>query len=380
MIDLSRINVDSTIADLPYHLFQVSSETKASVIAERFEYDLEVSAVIVVDEEGLIINMISRLKFLERMSKPFALELFINRPIRKIIPFITTRPTRLSASTKVNEAARIILNRPDSIALEPIIAIAQDGLRILECNTIFLAQSKILSLVNKKLEQTLSALGQSENELKAINTQLTEEITERKRIEEKLSYNALHDGLTGLPNRVLFMNRLEQAFKHYQRSRDRLFGIMFIDLDRFKLVNDTLGHGFGDLLLIQVSNRLEKCLRNVDTVARLGGDEFAVLLDEISDLNQAEICAMRIEADLSTPFNLNGHKVSIGASIGIAMISSHYKLSEELLRDADIAMYQAKRQGSSGYHTFPNELAFNQLATNQSVNSTMSQRSLIPKE
>jgi diguanylate cyclase (GGDEF)-like protein len=370
MIDLSRINVDSTIADLPYHLFQVFSETKASVIAERFEYDSEVSAVIVVDEEGLIINMISRLKFLERMSKPFALELFINRPIRKIIPFITTRPTRLSASTKVNEAARIILNRPDSIALEPIIAIAQDGLRILECNTIFLAQSKILSLVNKKLEQTLSALEHSQHELKAINAQLTEEITERKRIEEKLSYNALHDGLTGLPNRVLFMNRLEQAFKHYQRSRDRLFGIMFIDLDRFKLVNDTLGHGFGDLLLIQVSNRLGRCLRTIDTVARLGGDEFAVLLDEISDLKQAEICAMRIESDLSTPFNLNGNKVSIGASIGIAIISPQYKLSEELLRDADIAMYQAKRQGDSGYHIFPINLANSQVVNNQSVNST----------
>jgi hypothetical protein len=144
MIDLSRINVDSTIADLPYHRFQVSSEAKASIIAERFEYDSEVSAVIIVDDEGLIINMISRLKFLELMSKPLALELFINNPIRKIIPFVTTRPTRLSASIKVNEAARIILNRPDSIALEPIIAVAQDGLRILECSTIFLAQSKIL--------------------------------------------------------------------------------------------------------------------------------------------------------------------------------------------------------------------------------------------
>jgi len=353
MIDFSRINIDSTIADLPYHLFQVSINSKVNVIAQRFDQDSQVPAVVVVNSEGLIVNMISRRKFLECMSKPYRLELFSQQSVRKIIPFITTRPIRLSASTKVDEAIRILLNRPDDIVSEPIIAIAQDGLRILDCNTIFLAQSKIFSLVNTKLQKTLEDLEQSRNDLKSINSQLTEEISERKRAEEQLFYNVLHDGLTGLPNRVLFMNRLDQAFNHYQRSSDRLFGIMFIDLDRFKLVNDTLGHGAGDLLLTQVSARLQQCLRTVDTVARLGGDEFAVLLDEIYALKQAEMCAKRIQDYLDAPFNLDGHKISIGASIGIALVNSQYKSAEELLRDADIAMYQAKRQGNSGYHVFP---------------------------
>ncbi|AFY72494.1 diguanylate cyclase (GGDEF) domain-containing protein [Synechococcus sp. PCC 7502] len=353
MIDLSCINVDSTLADLPYHLFQVSLDTKVSEVAKRFEQDLQVPAVVIVDREGLIINMLSRRKFLERMSKPYGLELFTNQPIRRIIPFINTRPLRLSASTKVDAAARIVLSRTDNILCEPIIAIAQDGLRVVDCHTIFLAQSKILSLVNAKLEDTLVALEQSQDELKTINIQLTEEIKERQRVEEQLSYNALHDALTGLANRGLFMNRLEQSFRHYQRSKDRLFGVMFIDLDRFKAVNDNLGHGVGDALLVQVSDRLQLSLRNVDTVARLGGDEFAVVLEEITELSQAEICALRIQTNLSEPFHIDGHRVSVGASIGIAMITSHYKNSEELLRDADMAMYQAKRQGKSSYHIFP---------------------------
>jgi len=352
MIDLSRINIDSTIADLPYHLFQVLTDTRVNVIASRFERDLQVPAVIVVNAEGLIVNAISRRTFLERMSKPYSLELFINQPIRKIIPFITTRPTKLSCKTKVDEAARIILNRPDDVICEPIIAIAQDGLRILDCNTIFLAQSKIFSLVNAKLEQALTDLEQSQGELKSTNLQLIEEINERKRIEQQLSHNALHDGLTGLPNRVLFINRLEQAFKSYQRSEGRLFGVMFIDLDRFKLVNDNFGHGVGDSLLIQVGDRIQKCLRGGDTVARLGGDEFAILLDDITELRQAEMCAKRIQDNLTDTFNLDGNKVFIGASIGIAIVTSQYIYSEELLRDADIAMYQSKRQCSNGYQIF----------------------------
>jgi diguanylate cyclase (GGDEF)-like protein len=351
MIDFSRINVESTIEDLPYQVFQVTTDTRVNVIAERFEQDLQVPAVIILDAEGLIVNMISRRKFLERMIKPYSLELFTNQPIRKILPFISTRPTRLSCNTKVDEAARIILNRPDNIINEPIIAIAQDGLRILDCNIIFLAQSKVLNLVNTKLEETLGALEHSQNELKDINIQLIDEINERKRVEEQLSYNVLHDNLTGLPNRILFMNRLEQAFRHYQRE-GKLFGIMFIDLDRFKMVNDTLGHGSGDLLLIQVSDRLEKSLRNVDTVARLGGDEFAVLLDEIGDLHQAENCAQRIQENLAVSFNLDGHEIFIGASIGIAIVKSDYGYSEELLRDADIAMYKSKHRGDCGYEVF----------------------------
>lgn len=378
MIDLSHITISSTIAELPYHLFQVTTEDRTRVVVERFEQDLQVPAVVVVNQEGLIVTMISRRQFLERMSKPYSLELFTNQPLRKIIPFITVRPTKLSGSTKIDEAARIILNRGDALTCEPIVAIAPDGLRILECNTIFLAQSRILDQVSIMFEQAMMALEWSQHEIKAANLKLIEEIKERQRVEDQLSYNAFHDGLTGLPNRVLFMNRLEQAFRYYQRLPDRIFALMFIDLNRFKLVNDTLGHNFGDLLLVQVGDRLTKSLRSVDTIARLGGDEFAILLDEISDIKEAELCAQRIQDQMICPFDLEGHETYIGASIGIAMISPEYKNSEELLSHADIAMYHSKRQGC--YQVFRSHLGIMGIETPSRAFNREFRNHLVPKE
>lgn len=349
----SFIDVDATLYDLPYHQFQVSVDTRVNVIKDRFDYDPHVPAVIILDREGLILNLISRRQFLELMSQPYGLELFNAHPVRKILPFIKTRPTRLSAKLKVDVAAKIILDRPQSSSCTPIVAIAADGLRLIECNTIFLAQSLVLNLLNHRLEQTLAALKHSQQELNATNIRLMAEINERQRIQDQLTYNALHDHLTNLPNRILFRNHLDQAFNQYQRLPERSFVIMFIDLDRFKQVNDSLGHGMGDVLLKNVGDRLLGCMRNVDTVARLGGDEFAVLITDIGDLAIAELCAERIQISLTEPFYLEQHRVTIGASIGIAMVNPQYQSVDELLRDADMAMYEAKRQGQSTYRIFP---------------------------
>ncbi|HEY9844913.1 MAG TPA: diguanylate cyclase, partial [Candidatus Caenarcaniphilales bacterium] len=179
-----------------------------------------------------------------------------------------------------------------------------------------------------------------------------EDITERKRAEEQLRHNAFHDALTGLPNRTLFMERLEQAVKQAKRHNKYQFAVLFLDLDRFKIVNDSLGHLAGDELLIAIARRLEKALRAGDVIARLGGDEFAILLSAIEDINYPTAIAERIKQELALPFNLSGHEVSTSASIGIVLGSEAYGWLDDLLRPADIAMYQAKSLGRARYEVF----------------------------
>lgn len=163
---------------------------------------------------------------------------------------------------------------------------------------------------------------------------------------ERLRYNAFHDALTGLPNRGLFMDRLEHALEQDKRYQNSLFAVLFLDLDRFKVVNDSLGHILGDQLLIAIARRLEACLRPTDTIARLGGDEFTILLEGLSDISDTIRIAERIQAELTLPFNLGGQEVFTTASIGIALSATGYSQAEDLLRDADIAMYRAKVFGA----------------------------------
>ncbi len=171
------------------------------------------------------------------------------------------------------------------------------------------------------------------------------DVTDRKQVEEQLTHAALHDSLTGLPNRALFMDRLSSAVKRSKRRECYPFGVIFLDLDRFKVINDGLGHLVGDQLLREIARRLESCIRLGDTVARLGGDEFAILLEDLEDASQVERVAERIHQELRAPFNLNGYEIFSSASLGIALGSELYSRPEEILRDADTAMYRAKSLG-----------------------------------
>ncbi len=182
------------------------------------------------------------------------------------------------------------------------------------------------------------------------------DITERKQVEEQLRQNAFHDALTGLPNRVLFIERLEQAIGHTQRHKEYLFAVLFLDLDRFKVVNDSLGHLTGDRLLIEIAGRLKLCLRHSDTVARLGGDEFTILLPDIEDSSDAVRVAERIKEELQLAFALDGNEVFTSASIGITFSTTGYNSAEDVLRDADIAMYRAKSQGTAHYEIFNTDM------------------------
>jgi len=177
------------------------------------------------------------------------------------------------------------------------------------------------------------------------------DITEHKALEEKLEHQAFHDSLTGLANRALFTDRLKQALASIDR-REEPIAVLFMDLDDFKIVNDSLGHEVGDRLLVEVSQRLKECVRPKDTVARLGGDEFVILLEGITDLSGALRVVERINEALSVPFRFEGYEVFVGTSIGIASATDAPGESEDLLRDADMALYAAKKKGKAQYRFF----------------------------
>lgn len=174
---------------------------------------------------------------------------------------------------------------------------------------------------------------------------------ERKRAEERLTYLAQYDQLTGLVNRTLFRDRLVQAMARSKRLQQPL-GLMLLDLDRFKTVNDTMGHDVGDQLLKAVAGRLQECIREVDTVARMGGDEFTIILEGLSCEGDITIVARRITESLAKPFQLADHQASIGVSIGITVYPSDDHEIDELLKHADAAMYRAKQQGGGSFQFY----------------------------
>jgi len=177
------------------------------------------------------------------------------------------------------------------------------------------------------------------------------DITDRKIFERQLLHQAFHDGLTGLPNRGLFMDRLEHALARRPRAEETV-AVLFLDLDNFKVINDSLGHRAGDQLLITMAERLMQCVREGDTVARLGGDEFTVLLEHITDVTDAILVAERIAEQSLTLYTIGDREVSVTASIGIAMPETDEVTADDLLRNADIAMYEAKQRGKAQYQVF----------------------------
>ncbi|RYG65485.1 EAL domain-containing protein, partial [bacterium] len=188
------------------------------------------------------------------------------------------------------------------------------------------------------------------------------DVTLQVETSRQLERNAFYDSLTNLPNRALFMNVLERALGRSRRRSEYSFAVLFLDLDRFKTVNDSLGHSSGDDLLIQMARRIESCLRPGDIAARLGGDEFTVLLDEIGDVNDATRIAERLQKEITRPFVLAGHEVFPSSSIGIAISSPNYEYGEDILRDADTAMYRAKSQGRAFHAVFDEAMHAHALA------------------
>ena len=206
------------------------------------------------------------------------------------------------------------------------------------------------------------------------------DITERKKAEAQLIHNALYDSLTGLPNRTLWARRLEETITKAKQCQDYLFAVLFLDLDRFKLVNDSLGHLVGDELLVAIAKRLQSTLRPSDTVARLGGDEFGILLTNIQELENISNVVNRIQASVRQPLKLKGQEVFTTASIGIALSSAGYDSPQDLMRDADIAMYRAKALGKARsclFNKTMHQFAVNRLRLETDLRRALERQELI---
>lgn len=213
------------------------------------------------------------------------------------------------------------------------------------------------------------------------------DITEKKDLENQVIQSAYYDPLTGLPNRALFVDRLSRSLARSRRRKDFTFAVLFLDLDRFKVINDTLGQKLGDQFIIEVSKRLEQGLRNADTlarlnkdfVARLGGDEFSVLLDDVKNIKGATRVARRIKDILKQPITIDQQNVYTSVSVGIVISSSNYENAEEILRDADVTMYRAKSKGKDRYEIFDDKIhayAINQLKLESDLRAALDQNQL----
>ncbi|MBW2481930.1 MAG: EAL domain-containing protein [Deltaproteobacteria bacterium] len=210
--------------------------------------------------------------------------------------------------------------------------------------------------INKEREEkdiflTITTIPGTENNVASLT-----DISELKEAERQISHQAFHDTLTNLPNRALFMEHLNMAIKRGKRRTDYHFAVLYLDIDRFKLVNDSLGHSAGDNLLNAFSERIQNSLRDIDTLARLGGDEFVILLEDIESEDYASVVAERLQQALRRPFMVSGKEVFAPASFGVVLNTKDYDLPEDIIRDADAAMYHAKEKGRAQFKVFDKKL------------------------
>lgn len=215
--------------------------------------------------------------------------------------------------------------------------------------------------------QGLSVWDKEQNTQRIFGTMT--DISERKNMEERLKHDAMHDQLTGLPNRSYFIDQMIRAIDRTKRQSKSLSAVLIIDIDRFNIINDSLGHAFGDLMLVEISKRIKSCLRASDIssrfgeiVSRFGGDEFGILVDGINDVSDTTRISTRIQSELAEPITLHGHELFISVSIGIAIITKQYECAQELLRDAETALYRAKAGGRARYQIFDVDMHAQSLA------------------
>ncbi|GAB3732069.1 EAL domain-containing protein [Luteimonas pelagia] len=235
----------------------------------------------------------------------------------------------------------------------------------------FVASQVANSLQRRRAAELLRrANADLERRVEVRTTELREQIAERERIEAQLQHQVMHDALTGLPNRRYLHDRIERALARVRRGDAAGFGLLYVDVDRFKLLNDSLGHGAGDTVLEEVARRLASCVREPDVVARLAGDEFAILLEHVQMPETATKVAQRVLASMSAPLEAGGRRLQVSASIGITIVDASYTASDQVLHDADIALYRAKDAGRGRFELYDEAMqhsAMDALETEQAL-------------
>jgi diguanylate cyclase (GGDEF)-like protein len=303
-----------TLRDTVSSLAPARQDDLGKTLYERFREEPDTLIVPVVDGENRPIGIVERNAFFLRMAAEYGRALYANRPISTLMD---SEPLVVDADTELAEFTTDSLSYRASDLLRGFIVTEKDR---------YLGVGTVLALL------------QASNE------------TNRRGVAQ-IARLAHYDPLTDLPNRVLFQKSLTEALARRARKGDQL-AVHFIDLDRFKTVNDTLGHPLGDALLREAAERLRRCVREGDTVARLGGDEFAVVQTGLSDMDGATRLAARIVTAMAAPFDLAGHQVVIGASVGVSAAPSDGEDVDELLKKADMALYRAKGDGRGAFHFF----------------------------
>jgi diguanylate cyclase (GGDEF)-like protein len=313
-----------------------------------------------ISKNGKVFGILSRKNLLAAISRPFGRDVFIKRSVIELEKMMDTSPLVLPHTTKIATALKEAMSRPGELCFEPLLVRDEHSIRLLEVNILMTAQANLL-------EQALHAKDRLIEEVRCTAHALHQTIDEQKRLARALSeakelaqHEAMHDALTGLPNRKLFLARLEIALSINQGDVASDCAVLFIDLDRFKIVNDSLGHLAGNALLQEVARRLNTAIQQHgataadpdgqnarDTVARLSGDEFTVLLTHKPDAADVIAFSESLQAALGIPFSVGGESVVISASIGVVASLAGYDNTEAILRDADIAMYRAKDRGKA---------------------------------
>jgi len=316
-LNFKEMEEATSVRQLHQSLPPVSDTAFCGDVLNLFLQDASLYAIPVINSTGVPYALIERHAYIEYFSRTYSIELFGRKPLsqlNEITTVINKKPIIVDAATRIDDVAAIIIDA---------------GMQHMVSGFIVTENNKYLGIAN--------------------GHGLLNHITQRKQAE--LYYLAHYDQLTRIPNRMLLNDRLHMACRDADRNRT-LVGLMFIDLDRFKQINDTMGHSFGDLLLQAVAERLEYCVRGNDTVARLGGDEFAVLLQNLSDSSDTEVTAQRIVDFFRLPFRILEREIFITASLGIAIYPRDEGESENLLAKADAAMYEAKQSGRNAFREY----------------------------
>ena len=343
--------LSDTLNQQGYKVFCAKDGTTALKVAQKIIPDLILLDIEMPDMDGYTVC--------QQLKANFATQ---NIPVI----FLSALDNNVLNKVKAFEAGAVdYITKP--FQLEEVLIRTKNQLDLQSARVEISQLNQQLKQLNLQLEQKIAdrtaQLKISNQKLIVTNQKLQQQITVRQKIEQQLIQDALHDGLTNLPNRNLLMDRIERSLEQTRRNPNYLFAVLFLDLDRFKSINDSQGHLVGDKLLVAVAEILSQQLREVDTLARLGGDEFVILLDNIHHLTDAIEVSERINRCLKLPFTLEGQTVFTSTSIGIALSWTGYSNSSQILRDADIAMYRAKAKGKARYEVFDRQMYLETLKT-----------------